>query len=293
MTDLLLKFNLNAKSNTASCLPIRQCRANSPRLRELSFFLIFLCFFLLVGPISWAAPVKCSDLFDTQLTKESERIHQFRLSQLGKTTQKIFVINKAKYTVQGLLGESSSLAFLAEDPSGNLVTIKERTMFYEGSNAPLHAYYEWAATLFYLENGISVPHVIDVGVEPNSILMVKSYVEGLTKEEIQIHADLVSADLKGQILDDATRTEDYLSDHVFGGRWLGSRHKPSRFNEWLKINKLKIESENPRLAQLAQLMSRNGEAAERGFEDLANRGDVRSENLLWIPQQQRWMLFDP
>jgi hypothetical protein len=219
---------------------------------------------------------------------------KFRLSRLEETEIKFIKVVGKRYQVNGQLGEASTKVYLARDDQKTLSVIKVRIKFHVASTAPVYAYYEIAASLFYREKGITVPRVLATEISDESIVMVKEYVEGLTYEEVENIENLVPKERKSKISKQANETVDFLSDHVFGGRYLDFDHPtPSKFTQWLNTNKKRIESENPQLLKLRSEIQSLGPSAEQELIDISNNGDIKKENLLWIPSSQQWVLFDP
>ncbi len=215
---------------------------------------------------------------------KNARIHASILIQ--STERKEFKVGSEKYRVLGLLGKCTSQVYLVEDTQGKQWVLKED----KSLPRQARAYYQIAATQFYLEHGVIVPHFHSIEIEPERILIVVEYFEGLlSKESGPLIDKIPNLQIREAI---AAKREKSLQkmQQIFGSTDLG--FKQSHFQVWLEKNRERLHEMFPVLRDF--YFAIQTQPINRGaWMRLSEIGDVFDSNLLLKFDCQDWLLFDP
>lgn len=200
-------------------------------------------------------------------------IHKFRQSKISRSKKgQIITVNDTHYVIEGTLGKGTSVVYLAHDSKGVPVSIKIiRSIVYD-RNWPNTAFYEIAATKFFIESGERVPRILNFATYYNEkgqitkSIIVKEYIEGVTYEDLH---------------------------------WLTSY----RAKNWIKHYSL-IKNLQPELRRLLEVfkgfsswLTKNQiDLTKHPFKQLDHRlqsYDSAQRNFIYSPETQSWILFDP
>lgn len=243
--------------------PLKVARSQT-KLRSLLVFLVFSASTFAIA----ASANPCIDLF-----------REYRARSLLPAGIEKLAVNGKEYQIQGVLGQSVSRVYLAKDPSGTTVVIKEIKTTAEDAEAANLLYYEKAVTEFYREQGYSMPRVIDLEMNRYSIVerwpggrpitghrsfLVKEYAEGMTYWDFAM-SNLFSEAEKERIV--ALQDDEY--------KRVTKIHKG--FAGWIRKNRVPLR-QHP----------------FRELEKFIKSGDnLKIDNWLYDLNAGRWVLFDP
>jgi hypothetical protein len=246
----------------------------------------FLAAFLPPGQASAASPSEaCPAVFGSEVSQKNtpflaaesltpqayarftKLVKDYRSGELGRVEMRSIVVNHISYQIVGNLGESAGGPnYLCKASSGKDVLVKvindPRRNGWKNS-----AYYEMAATRFYLSKGFDMPKIIDFEDLGTSAYLVKEYHEGVMGEVEVFDLQLYKTEFAnfGTALN---REKEQLLEK------LGLAHLG--FRRWLYDNDIDLQ-EHP----------------FQRLDDLIHYGDAKESNLLYDIKLKKWILIDP
>ncbi len=242
-----------------------------------------------VQPVfAFAIPV-CESLFsnlDPQTYSIREKISQFRKTKIEilRPSQEARV-NGISYQLLGVLGtSSSSTVFLARTTNGDIVEVKHVRTTKDPANrldlinrGEASILYEIAATRYFRELGLPILKILDHEIIHNSAgkaiegFLVKQYREGLTGKELNEAPKVIGLN----------PLEAFRLSLTYEQAVTVFKNAHRNFASWLKKNKIEIKADT------------GDEMQESLINMLITKGDANERNLLFDPQTQEWILFDP
>lgn len=231
-------------------------------------------FGLFCSQIAWAVPCDVEGLLDPMQSHREAVMSELRkpvlASQLG---QKSFVIKGVRYETVILLGTSNAQVYLATDPNGRQVIVKN--YIHNERDIDLDDRYrliirESLAIQFLLEKGFEVPKILVIDLENGFV--VKEYMEGLLANEVHTFAQLL-----GLSKQDLNKIDQ---------KFQAERSQITSFNRTREFSRWILDGGVETLPAILR---------EKMYlrANLANKIDGEVRNFIYSVKKSKWILFDP
>lgn len=203
-------------------------------------------------------------------------INQYRESHLTKPGPHIPKV-EAGFFIKGKLGGSTSEAFLAIDPANQTSVVVK-------IGASVRGFWrELAVTEYLLENGETVPKILNARIKKNgTVIVIREYFKGLTGWELSRERNSPNSSIPPELSVSAWQLlgpEIKRLENLF----YGSNDRPS-FQDWYFANLDKLQEKYPEVWNAVKV---------KFTEDPNFLNDFSEENFLFDIERNIWVAFDP